>query len=397
MIMDIVIIAHFCLDFSDKDNGRFNYLANILSKDNNVELITTDFYHITKTKRETIPQLSYKVTVLQEPGYPRNVCLRRFYSHYIWGKNLKKYLLKRKKPDIIFSAIPSLTGPYEAAKYCRKNNIPFIIDIQDLWPEAFQMVFNIPIVSQMVFSPFRFLANNIYKSANKICAVSDTYAKRALEVNSSCNKAEVVFLGTDLNVFDNYVKTSPKVRKGKSEIWIGYCGTLGSSYDIKIVIDALNIIDNNDLRFIVMGNGPKQKEFENYAKEKNVNVEFTGRLSYDVMCGILAHCDIVVNPIVHGAAQSIINKHADYAAAGKPIINTQENDEYRSLIELYKMGYNCKNNDAKDIADKIILLLNNDELKKYMGKNARKCAEELFNRKYTYKKILNLLQSYRIE
>jgi glycosyltransferase involved in cell wall biosynthesis len=81
----------------------------------------------------------------------------------------------------------------------------------------------------------------------------------------------------------------------------------------------------------------------------------------------------------------------------QPIINTQENDEYRSLIELYKMGYNCKNNDAKDIADKIILLLNNDELKKYMGKNARKCAEELFNRKYTYKKILNLLQSYRIE
>ena len=61
-------------------------------------------------------------------------------------------------------------------------------------------------------------------------------------MNSSCNKAEVVFLGTDLNVFDNYVKTSPKVRKGKSEIWIGYCGTLGSSYDIKIVIDALNII-----------------------------------------------------------------------------------------------------------------------------------------------------------
>ena len=82
--------------------------------------------------------------------------------------------------------------------------------------------------------------------------------------------------------------------------------------------------------------------FKRYAKELNVDAVFYGRLSYEKMCGEISECDVAVNPIVHGAAQSIINKHADYAAAGIPIINTQEAMEYRNLIDDYRCGINCE-------------------------------------------------------
>ena len=39
---DIVIIANFCRDFSETDNGRFMYLCKELSKEHNVEIITSD-------------------------------------------------------------------------------------------------------------------------------------------------------------------------------------------------------------------------------------------------------------------------------------------------------------------------------------------------------------------
>ena len=42
---DIVIIANFTGDFSLYDNGRFAYLASIISKKNPVEIITSDFDH----------------------------------------------------------------------------------------------------------------------------------------------------------------------------------------------------------------------------------------------------------------------------------------------------------------------------------------------------------------
>ena len=81
-----------------------------------------------------------------------------------------------------------------------------------------------------------------------------------------------------------------------------------------------------------MGNGPLQEVFEAYGKEKEVNCDFTGRLSYGEMVGKLCSCDIAVNPIRAGSAGSIINKVGDYAASGLPVINTQESVEYRKLV-----------------------------------------------------------------
>lgn len=390
------IIANFTGDFSEGDNNRFLYLAKELYKKNDsVELITSDFFHTKKEKRDKSPvEWPFKISFLHEPGYPKNICLKRFYSHFVWGRNVKKYLESREKPDAIYAAVPSLTAAYEAAKYCEKNGIKFIVDVQDLWPEAFQMVFNVPVLSSLIFAPFKWLANGIYKRADETVAVSQTYADRALSVNKKCKKAHVVFLGTELSAFDKNVKENPYPKENPNELWLGYCGTLGASYDLKCVIDALKILKDEGIeppKFMVFGDGPRKQEFECYAKEKGVNACFTGRLEYSKMCSAISACDIVVNPIKKGSAGSIINKHADYAACGKPVVNTQECAEYRQLVEEYNCGFNCNNGDAKDLAEKIKILIQNEDLRKQQGSNARKLAEEKFDRENSYKEIIDLL------
>lgn len=395
--MDIVIISEFCEDFSQSDNDRFFYLAKMLMKDseaNNIEIITSSFRHTTKShRREVAMHWPFKTTFIEEPGYSKNVCLKRFYSHHVWGKNVLNYIMKRDKvPDVIYCAVPSLTGPNLVAKYCEKNNLRFIIDVQDLWPEAFQMAFNVPVLSSVTFAPFKAIANGIYKRANAICAVSDTYGQRALSANKKCKETTTVFLGTELATFDKYAAEKAILEKEAGEIWLAYCGTLGSSYDLTCVIDALAFLSDTRLRLIVMGDGPRKEEFENYAKDKKVRAEFVGRLPYNAMCSLLRTCDITVNPITHLASQSIINKHADYAASGLPVVSTQESEEYRSLIDEYKMGFNCKNNDSIDLADKLNILANNEVIRVSMGKNARRCAEERFDRETTYEQIVKLIK-----
>ena len=94
--MNILIIAHFLQTPSEKGNSRFNYIANILGKDDklNVELITTNYSHKYKRHRnienEKIDKLNYKLTMLEEPGYKKNVSLRRFYSHFVFSKKACK-------------------------------------------------------------------------------------------------------------------------------------------------------------------------------------------------------------------------------------------------------------------------------------------------------------------
>ena len=394
--MNIIIIANFTRDFSKTDNGRFLYLAKLLAKNNNVEIITTNFSHGKKQKKDPIMiEYPFKITMIDEPGYKKNISLKRFYSHHIWGENVKKYLEKINKPDVIYCAVPSLTGPRRVAEYCKKNKIKFIIDIQDLWPEAFQMVFDIPIMSDIIFSPFKKIANIIYSNADGICAVSETYVNRALDVNKKCKTGTTVFLGTNLETFDRYAQEEPIMQKAKGELWLAYCGTLGASYDLLCVFDALEILlrENILLKFIVMGDGPQKEKFVEYVSERKIDVCFTGSLSYNKMCALLCQCDITVNPIVHGAAQSIINKHGDYASSGKPVLNTQESLEYRKLVEVYEMGFNCKNGDAVDLAKAMKILVRDEKLRIKMGKNARRCAEECFDRKNSYQSLVNIIET----
>jgi glycosyltransferase involved in cell wall biosynthesis len=394
---DILIIAHFCSDFDGNGNNRFNYLADLFSNNGyDVELITTDFSHTMKNRRiknELI--LPYKVTMLHEPGYKKNISLQRAYSHFILGINLEKYLKKRKKPDVIYCAVPSLDVARKAAKHAKKHNIRFMIDIQDLWPEAFEMVFHFPVISKLIFCPMRLQANYIYRQADEIIAVSQTYVDTALRVNNKCKTGYSIFLGTELDYFDRLVKKYKVIGKPKTDIWVAYIGTLGHSYDLTCVIDAFKIIKNKgakNVKFIVMGDGPLKTKFEDYSKELGVNIEFTGRLDYGKMVGLLVNCDIAVNPISHGAAQSIINKHADYAAAGLPVINTQESFEYRDLVNQYTMGLNCENNNAMKLAEDILYLSKEEQIRNVMGQNSRRLAEDKFDRKKSYKKILELLE-----
>jgi len=398
MKIDLLIIAHFCSDFDGKGNNRFNYIVNLLSEDTklDVELVTSDFSHIKKHYREKINfSYNYKITMIHEPGYKKNVSLRRFISHYIMGRNLEKYLKQRKRPDLIYCAVPSLDVAKVAAEYAKRNNIKFIIDVQDLWPEAFKMIVKIPIISNFIFYPIQKKADFIYSSADDIIAVSKTYANRAAKVNKKCNETHVVYLGTELKHFDE-LTNEYKIDKPDDEFWIGYTGTIGHSYDIKCIIDAIEILNYKgikNIKFLVMGDGPLRESFESYVKQKNINnlITFTGGLEYGRMVSILKSCDIAVNPIRKRAAQSIINKHADYAAAGLPVINTQECEEYRELVVNYNMGLNCRNNDPNDVAMKILQLYNNHDLRKEMGLNSRRLAKEKFDREKSYKEIVNVI------
>lgn len=398
---NILIIANFISIMPwQGGNNRFTYLANLLAeRGHKVEVITSSFSHAKKCQKELekdkVEALPYKLTNIYEPGYKKNVSLKRFYSHHILGKNIKKYLENlENKPDIIYCAIPSLSVPKAAAQYAKANNIRFVIDIQDLWPEAFKMVFHIPVISNIIFYPLKKMADSIYKTADDIIAVSETYVNRAVKINDKYKNKLSVFLGTELSNFDRY-KNENKVEFNDDNIRLVYIGTLGHSYDLRCTIDAISILNSKgikNIKFVVMGDGPLKSEFEDYARGKNVDVEFLGRLEYAKMVGILCSCDIAINPISKGAAQSIINKVGDYAAAGLPVISTQECDEYRNLVEKYKIGFNCENNNSNDLAEKINILYNNEKIRKEFGNNNRKLAEEKFDRNKTYNEIVKLME-----
>lgn len=392
--MDIVIISQYLRNIADfkYNNSRFVYLAKMLASntENSVEIITSDFYHTTKKHFEKTDELpNVKVTAIHEPGYPKNVCLKRFGSHKKLSKNIKKYLDERKKPDVCYCAVPSLDVAYVAAMYCKKSKVNFIIDVQDLWPEAFKMVFNIPVLSNLIFAPMKMKADKIYGLADSVAAVSKTYADRAMRVNKKCKSSTVVYLGTEKEIFDSCADNGSNSAEWDG-ITICYLGSMSASYDLITVIDAIaDIEQNSHIKFLAMGDGSLKDKFSDYAMSRGICAEFTGAIPYHEAVARLLECDIAVNPIKKGSAGSILNKVGDYAVAGLPVVNTQESIEYRQLLEQYGAGINCECGNANEMSVALLKLIKNPDLRIQMADNSKKLGLHLFDRSNTYTSLVN--------
>lgn len=386
----IAIVAQYSINFKANENGRFTYLAEHFAKIDDVVLVTSDFSHNLKTRKrpEYVPE-RYCLKLLPTPPYRRNISLKRLYSCAVFARNVQKYLRSLKDLKLVYCAVPSLDVGRTVAKFCKKRNIPFVLDIQDLWPDAFYMALNIPVVSTILFAPMKHTADKIYRQTENFIAVSQTYIDRATKaIGHRANREMVAFLGTSLLRFDEAAQTAAPVCGG-SPFTVGYIGTLSYSYDLEIVIEAVAALQQKGkkIRLLVMGDGPLREHFQMLAADKRIDAEFTGNLPYDEMVKRLIACQVAVNPIVKNSAGSIINKVGDYAAAGLPVVNTQESPEYRELVEQYCCGINCPVGQWEPVAEALEQLMEDDDRRREMGKNARRMAEECFDRDKTYSAI----------
>lgn len=387
---------------NEKGYSRFRYLSDFLSDAGyEVDLITTTFQHWEKAQRdiEKIKKEDYKFRLkfIYEPGYKKNVDLRRIKSHRIAAKNLTELLEKEGDYDLIYCEIPPNDVALAAAEYARKKGIPFVPDVNDLWPEAMRMVLDIPIVSSILFYPLKRDAEKVYSLVSGIVGTSDEYRDRPLKNQKLSVPKATVYVGNEIREFDEGVERfSGEIEKGEDEFWVSYAGTIGTSYDIRTMVLAGKELlkrGKSQIKIKILGGGPLKEELERLAKEKNChNVEFAGYMPYPKMAAYLHKSDILVNSFVRKAPQSIVTKIGDYLAAGRPMINTCMSPEFRAKVDADGFGVNIMPEDAQILADMIEGLCADKGRRQKMGEKARKIAKEQFDRPIAYKKIEELIR-----
>ncbi|WP_165770463.1 MULTISPECIES: glycosyltransferase family 4 protein [Brevibacterium] len=384
--MDILMIAHFTGGGSHP-NDRFDALASILARRGaQVELVTSSFHHLSKSQRDLtlIRNPQYLTTYLAEPDYRGNVSIGRLRSHRVLAKRLNEYLQQRRVPDVVYCAVPSLEVAQVAADYAERHGVRFVIDVQDLWPEAFEMVLRPQWAGRPLFAPLRRTAERIYQAADAVITVSETYSSRVADARGDDSAVSTVYLGTDLSRFDRFTAERPS---DDGYVELAYIGTLGHSYDLPTVFGAVRKLNHDGIRMRlhVMGTGPFESQWRCELADLPDEVIFYGRLEFPEMVARLRGCDIAMNPIVAGAAQSITNKIGDYAAAGLPVVNSQECEEYRDLLEDYGAGISCDPS-IESMSQALVEMAADRQLAE-RGRGSRRMAEERFDRVVTYERL----------
>ena len=381
--------------------NRTSYIAELLAKEGyEVDLLTSTFQHWEKRRRDIVDpkyhELPYEVIFIDEPGYRSNINLRRVYSQNVFSKNLRTYLERYGSDyDLIWCQIPPNNIAAAAGAFAHEHGIPFIVDINDLWPEAMKMVVDVPVLSDFTFSDFVRDAAIAYASASAVVGTSNEYAQRCMQDIPH----RTVYVGVDIDRFDGGIqKYGATIEKREDEFWIAYAGSLAKSYDIETLIRACQyaapIIRDElglRLRLQILGDGPYRQRLENTAAQTPGLVTFNGYVDYQIMAAYLFESDILVNSLIKSAPQSIVSKIADYLCAGKPIINTGESVEFKDKCLRDGFGVNVEPENAIALAGAIVELAHDDELRMHMGMRGRAIAEEQFDRPIAYREIVDLV------
>lgn len=302
-------------------------------------------------------------------------------------------LAKKIYKEIGFDVIHGCNPPddiYMVAKHFKKYGVKYVFDHHDICPELFEAKFGK--TSGLLYKSQLWLEKQTYKHCTFAFVTNESYKKIAIERGKmNPNKVIVLRSGPKLD----RMKIQPPVeniKRGKKYM-VGYLGVIGQQEGIEFILEAAKYcketLKRNDIFWGIVGGGPHVAALREMCSKMGLDdcVEFTGRVPDQQLLDYLNTADVCVNSDTYNSMndKSTMNKILEYMALAKPIVQFELTEGHYSAQEasLY-----AEQNNAKDMADKIIYLLENPETRKKMGEFGRNRVINELSWEHTSKALL---------
>lgn len=315
--------------------------------------------------------------------------LRRAYREAIKAKNV----------DLVYALTTPLVIWWLGRKVARKKNIPYAFEIWDLWPD-------VPILMGFIHNPIvknilRHYEKLIYQDAKCIVSLSDGITEKVINKNGHYHEKVITNLnGTNIKMFSPQEKNlSLKKELGfeEKDVVVLYAGTLGIANKVDDLVRVAELCEknrNSSVRFLIIGNGNREDVSKKLAKEKNLyTVTFIDMLSKEDAMKYFYISDIGAVTFAHYPILADTNsatKFYDYLACGLPVCINYEGWQKKYLDE-FRCGFSAPIGDLQKFYENIITLAENEPLRKEMSQNARKLAEEKFDREKLSNELFGVL------
>jgi len=220
----------------------------------------------------------------------------------------------------------------------------------------------------------------------KVLTISKTQESHCIIENTLNNVSNLI---QKINNEENFLYKILDLKKRDIKI-VGYVGIIGNQECLNILIEAAKIISKkrNDLFYFVIGGGTELETIKKLAINSGVGniFEFTGFLPHEKMIDLLQHADILVCPDEANemSSKSTMVKILEYMALGKPIVQF---DLLENRYSAQESSLYAENGNINDFADKILLLADNPQLCKKMGKIGRERIEKELNWNMSERKL----------
>jgi colanic acid biosynthesis glycosyl transferase WcaI len=174
-----------------------------------------------------------------------------------------------------------------------------------------------------------------------------------------------------------------------------YAGNIGLSQGLEHILTAAELLKaETDICFVLVGDGKNREPLMEEAERRGLeNVKFIPFQPRERLAEVLATADMALVPLQKGiGASSLPSKTYSILASGRPVIaSIDEHCEGWNLIEQAGAGVCVPPENPIAIAEAVIKLKENKELRTQMGKRGREWAERNHSPQSAARKIEHIL------
>lgn len=285
-------------------------------------------------------------------------------------------VLAVKPADVMYVYHPPATVALPAMVIGWMRRIPFIYDIQDLWPDTLDATGMVN--SNALHKIVDWWCRWTYRSAAKIVVLSSGFKTKLVERGVPPDKIEVIY---------NWCEEGQIVKGPRNEVLaqelglagrfnIVFAGTMGKAQALDAVLVAAEFVGRNIpmVQFIFIGGGIEVERLRRIAVEMELsNVLFLPRRPISEIGEILHLADVLLVHLKDDALFRITipSKIQAYLAIGRPIL-AGVCGESANLVQRAGAGLVCTPENAGSIAKTVETLYNMPkERLEEMGNNGR--------------------------
>jgi len=286
------------------------------------------------------------------------------------------------RADAMFVYHPPLTVGVPALWLSMLRHIPFLFEVQDMWPETLPttgMANN-----RLLYRGVGALAKLVYRRAAAITVISPGFKRNLIAKGVPAEKIHVVPNWTDEALF----RPLPPDLKLKSEVGMEgrfnvlYGGNMGPVQALGAVLDAAQRLrDLPDVQFVFIGDGIQKPELRERAREANLkNVLFHDRKPAERMAEYYALADVLLVHLQRDPLFEITipSKTQAYLACGKPILMATGGDA-AEIVSSAGAGLVCPAEDPTAMAETVRQFYSMPRARlQEMGERSRKVFLEQF-------------------
>lgn len=285
------------------------------------------------------------------------------------------------KADYVFTfEVSPMSQALIGCWYAKKHHVPHYLYVQDLWPENVITVTGIS--NPVIIKPINKMVDYIYANSDQIFTTSPSFAETICSRLVKVNQKKVHYWPQYAEEFYH-----PCERKMIKEIpdddsfKVIFTGNIGTAQGLEILPKAAELLKEENIKFVIVGDGRYLKEFNNEIKQRKVQKKFImiPRQPAERIPELLCACDAAFLSFQNDPLwkKTIPAKLQSYMACGMPIIASAEGETER-VIKKANCGVCCKIGDVDGLSDCIRKLADQDISK--MADNSRRYFEKYFSK-----------------